>query len=293
MTAIDLPIPAIGTLSPSRAADFQTCPLRYRFRVIDRLPEPPSPEATRGTLVHAVLERLFDLPAAQRDLAAASALVPGEWERMRAEDPELAELFAAATDGAEAAWLASATPLLETYFGLEDPRRLDPASREERVEVVLDSGLRLHGIVDRLDEAPGGELRIVDYKTGRSPGESFEARALFQMRFYALVLWRSRGVLPRQLLLLYLGDGQALRYCPTEAELLATERKLAALWSAIDLATRTGDFRPHRSQLCGWCAHQALCPEFGGTPPPVPAALPAELPAERAAEVPTEVLSLP
>ncbi len=48
-----------GVLSPSRAADFMSCPLKYRFRVIDRLPERPSPAAARGTVVHAVLERLY------------------------------------------------------------------------------------------------------------------------------------------------------------------------------------------------------------------------------------------
>ncbi|MGL5830057.1 MAG: PD-(D/E)XK nuclease family protein, partial [Angustibacter sp.] len=41
-----------AALSPSRAADFMQCPLRYRLRVIDRIPEPPSAAATRGTLVH-------------------------------------------------------------------------------------------------------------------------------------------------------------------------------------------------------------------------------------------------
>ncbi|NLG21049.1 MAG: PD-(D/E)XK nuclease family protein, partial [Actinomycetales bacterium] len=46
-------------LSPSRASDFMQCPLLYRFRVIDRLPEPPSAAAARGTLVHAALERVF------------------------------------------------------------------------------------------------------------------------------------------------------------------------------------------------------------------------------------------
>ncbi|HEY6295695.1 MAG TPA: PD-(D/E)XK nuclease family protein, partial [Streptosporangiaceae bacterium] len=69
-------------MSPSRAADFMTCPLLYRFRVIDRLPEPPSPATARGTLVHAVLERLFDLPAAQRSPEAARALVDPEWDRL-------------------------------------------------------------------------------------------------------------------------------------------------------------------------------------------------------------------
>ena len=54
------------SLSPSRASDFMTCPLLYRFRVLDRLPQRPSAAATRGTVVHSVLERLFDLPAVER-----------------------------------------------------------------------------------------------------------------------------------------------------------------------------------------------------------------------------------
>ena len=59
-------VDVLGALSPSRAGDFMTCPLLYRFRTIDRLPEPSSPDAVRGTLVHKVLEDLFDLPAADR-----------------------------------------------------------------------------------------------------------------------------------------------------------------------------------------------------------------------------------
>ena len=56
-------VDVLGALSPSRAGDFMTCPLLYRFRTIDKLPEPASPDAVRGTLVHKVLEDLFDLPA--------------------------------------------------------------------------------------------------------------------------------------------------------------------------------------------------------------------------------------
>src|ERR687886_1178655 len=86
-------------LSPSRAADFMQCPLLYRFRVVDRLPETPSPAAVRGTVVHAVLERLFDLPAQQRTLGSARSLLAPQWERVRAQEPELATLF----DGDDAA----------------------------------------------------------------------------------------------------------------------------------------------------------------------------------------------
>ncbi|MDQ1687358.1 MAG: putative RecB family exonuclease [Frankiaceae bacterium] len=248
-----------------------TCPLLYRFRAIDRLPEAPSPAAARGTVVHAVLERLFDLPAVDRSPERALALLAPEWERLVAEEPELLGLFTDDTDGsALATWMAEASALIEAYFTLEDPTRLEPADRELHVECELPSGLRLKGYVDRLDAAPDGALRIVDYKTGRAPREQFEAKALFQMKFYALVLWRTRGVVPALLQLMYLGDKEILRYRPDEADLNATERKIEALWTAIRRATETGEFKANPGPLCAWCDHQALCPAFGGTPPELP-----------------------
>ena len=263
-----LPQPVLGSLSPSRAADFKTCPLLYRFRCIDRLPQSRSPAATRGTLVHAVLEDLFALPAAERTVAVAQAMLPQAWEQLRHTDEAVDALFA---DGVEVGqWLESAGRLLDNYFTLEDPTRLEPESREQLVEVVVD-GLRLRGYVDRLDVSPAGDLRVVDYKTGASPREAFEGKALFQMKFYALVLWRTRGVVPRQLRLMYLADTDTLTYTPEAEELERFERTLMAIWAAIRRAMETGDFRPNPSRMCEWCDHQALCPSFGGTPPPFPA----------------------
>ena len=198
-----------------------TCPLLYRFRVIDRLPEPSSPVTTRGTLVHGVLERLFDSPALERTVARAHALLEPEWQRLLTERPELEALFVApvieggpSIDDQIATWLASARVLIETYFALEDPTRVEPDQRELLVEAQLPDGVRLRGFVDRVDVGRGGATRIVDYKTGSSPSELFEAKALFQLKFYALVMWRMSGTIPAMLQLLYLGDKQMLRYAP-------------------------------------------------------------------------------
>ncbi|WP_234367363.1 MULTISPECIES: RecB family exonuclease [Streptomyces] len=259
------------SLSPSRASDFMQCPLLYRFRVIDRLPEKPSPAAARGTLVHAVLERLFDTPAGERTAPRAKALVPGQWDRLRESRPEVTELFADDPTGERLAqWLAEAEQLVERWFTLEDPARLEPAERELFVEAELESGLRLRGIIDRVDVAPTGEVRIVDYKTGKAPRPEYAEGALFQMKFYALVVWRLKQVVPRRLQLVYLGSGDVLTYDPVPADLERVERKLHALWEAIRRATETGAWRPRPTKLCGWCDHQARCPEFGGTPPPYP-----------------------
>jgi putative RecB family exonuclease len=269
-TPTELPATVRASLSPSRAADFKTCPLLYRFRSIDRLPEQPSVEQARGTLVHAVLERLFDLAPADRTPEAAGDLVAGQWDRLVTEQPELAGLFPDDDPAAASEFLGSASALLGGYFAVEDPRRLEPAERESLISAVVDDELLIRGYLDRLDVAPDGALRVVDYKTGGAPREAFEARALFQLKFYALVLWRTRGVVPRVLRLLYLKDAEVCDYAPDAEELVRFERTVVALWRAIEQATAARDFRPRPSRLCDWCSHQARCPSYGGTPPPFP-----------------------
>ena len=257
-------------LSPSRAADFKQCPLLYRFRAIDRLPEPTSAAQLRGSIVHAALEHLYGLPAPQRLPDTAVALITPAWERVVAAEPQLATSMPVEQRDA---LLDEARMLLSGYYRLEDPTRFDPQSCEQRVEVELADGTLLRGFIDRIDVAATGELRVVDYKTGKAPPEAralAEFKAMFQMKFYAVALLRSRGVLATRLRLLYLADGQILDYSPDLDELTRFEKTLTAIWRAIQSAGATGDFRPNPSRLCDWCAHQAHCPAFGGTPPPYP-----------------------
>ena len=266
--------PALGALSPSRASDFTTCPLLYRYRAIDRLPEPPSAAAARGTLVHEVLESLFDLPAAERVLSTAVELLPEAWAALVAEAPELANLVTG-DDGVLSGeqlsdWLRGAEPLLRTYFAMEDPRRLEPAHRELHVECELPDGPVLRGFVDRVDIAPGAGVRIVDYKTGRAPGPGFEQKAMFQLRFYALVVWRMTGEMPALLQLNYLGSGEFLRLQPTADDLERFEVKVRALWRAILARAEAGDWPAKPSRLCQWCSFHEFCPAQGGTLLPMP-----------------------
>ena len=146
--------------------------------------------------MHAALEQLYGLPAAERGPQTADALVEPAWEQVIAEDPDLAEQL---DPEAQTQLLGEARKLLSGYYRLEDPTRFDPQSCEQRIEVELADGTLLRGIIDRIDVAPTGELRVVDYKTGKAPPEAralAEFKAMFQMKFYAVALLRSRGVLP-------------------------------------------------------------------------------------------------
>lgn len=257
-------------LSPSRATDFKQCPLLYRFRAIDRLPEATSAAQLRGSVVHAALEQLYGLPAGLRSPDTARSLVQRAWDQMVAAEPELAGEL---DPGQPTQLLEDARALVSGYYRLEDPTRFDPQCCEQRVEVELADGTLLRGYIDRIDVAATDELRVVDYKTGKAPPAAralAEFKAMFQMKFYAVALFRSRGVPPTRLRLIYLADGQLLDYSPDRDELLRFEKTLMAIWRAIQSAGETGDFRPNPSRLCDWCPHQQRCPAFGGTPPPYP-----------------------
>lgn len=257
-------------LSPSRATDFKQCPLLYRFRAIDRLPEATSAAQLRGSVVHAALEQLYGLPAGLRSPDTARSLVQRAWDQMVAAEPELAGEL---DPGQPTQLLEDARALVSGYYRLEDPTRFDPQCCEQRVEVELADGTLLRGYIDRIDVAATGELRVVDYKTGKAPPAAralAEFKAMFQMKFYAVALFRSRGVPPTRLRLIYLADGQLLDYSPDRDELLRFEKTLMAIWRAIQSAGETGDFRPNPLRLCDWCPHQQRCPAFGGTPPPYP-----------------------
>lgn len=242
-----------------------TCPLLFRFRSIDRLPEEPSAAAVRGNLVHRALEVLFDLPASERDADATERLVREAYESLVVDNPE-----AAAVVGGPEGRAPDVRPLINRYFALEDPQRLEPHAREMAVSVPISQDFEIRGFIDRVDLAPDGRVRIVDYKTGKSPRPAFQDKAMFQMRFYGLAWWRLHKQVPSRLQLMYLGDGQILRHDPDEASLESTERKIFALRDAITSAADAREFSPTPSKLCDWCSFKEICPAFDGTPPPLP-----------------------
>ena len=242
-------------LSPSRVNDFTNCPQLYKYRAILNLPEAISLDAERGKLVHSVLEDLFELPRLERTKSSALSLLPTKWQEHLATKSELAEMIA---DHKE--WLDRAESLLDTYFGLENPTTFDSTYRELHVEGNLSEQIYLHGYVDRLDVAPTGEVRIVDYKTGKAPKPGWEDKALFQLRVYALLYWKEHGVLPRLLQLLYLGDGQVLKSSPTEKDLQSTEKILKNIGDEILTAIDTDFFPQKKSKLCDWCSFKSICP---------------------------------
>ncbi|MCG4617391.1 RecB family exonuclease [Varibaculum cambriense] len=258
-----------SALSPSRIGTFRNCPLQFRFQVIDKIPTKESQARQRGTLVHAALENLFDLPAQQRTFAAASRTMEEAWDKTLSEKSDLlAELFGEDKSG-ENQFLETARQLLANYFQMENPDRLAPAHREKYLRVTDKNHLHLHGYIDRVDISPTGLVRIVDYKTGKAPAERYIGPYQFQIRFYALLWYLTQGQLPARLQLLFLKDRQVYTYTPTAADIDATTEEIFAVWEQILTQARSGYFPPRRSPLCNWCDYRAYCPLMEGIAPEI------------------------
>lgn len=256
-------------LSPSRASDFKRCPQLFKFKSIDKIREPPTQATIRGTIVHKILEDLFERNASERVEAAARDLITptikayeGEFERL----PEVTSggpgVAAVVRDEIE----AEVRRAVDNYFNLEDPTRVDVAARELRITGNVGQ-VEMVGIIDRVDRLPGGNYALADYKTGKAPRAEFSKEAFFALRIYAILAAQDDRVTapPTRLRLLYLGSTESLELDLEPRHRRGTEQQIEAIATAIESSTGKGDFRPATSRLCDWCYFKPICPAFGGS----------------------------
>ncbi|MEX0757396.1 MAG: PD-(D/E)XK nuclease family protein [Acidimicrobiia bacterium] len=249
-------------LSPSRASDFKTCPQLFKFRSIDKLPEPVTTYQARGTTAHLALQRLFDLEAGERTPETLYDLFRQAWTEVRS-DEEYADLFASVEE--ERVWGLESLALLANYFSVENPAEVEPVDRELDMIEDLD-GIVIRGILDRIDRDSEGRLIITDYKTGKAPPERYAVPAFFALKIYGLLIRRRTGETPRELRLMYLNGPTLYRLEVDDAQLDAMDRQLRALWSAIERAMTEDRFPPRPGRLCNWCSFQDICPAFQEVP---------------------------
>ena len=242
---------------------FTSCPLAFRFSYIERLPEPPSAPASKGTLVHLALQHLMWRPPAERTIENALVDLARAVEEVAA-DPEFAELEL--SDEEWGGFHSDAEALVRRYFEIEDPRTITVLGVELRVTAETADGVVIRGIIDRLELDADGELVVTDYKTGREPGEGWEQQSLAGVHIYSLLCERMFGRRPKRVQLLYLGKPERIITQPSDQSVRGVEVKSGAVMKAVRIACAKGDFRPRASALCAYCSFREFCPEFGGDP---------------------------
>jgi putative RecB family exonuclease len=252
-----LPLPT--TLTPSKVGKFVSCPLAFRYSYIERIPEPTTTYQLRGTIIHRVLQALFDLGAPTRTYARAMELFEDAWSAAT-ESGELGDLEL--TEAAMHSFRIENANLIAKYFALEDPSTVTPVGLELDLRVNVD-GVEFRGIIDRLDRLSDGRFAIVDYKTGRSPRADRSRSRMLGVNFYAFLCERLLGIRPSEVRLMYLGDQVVVVESPTDQSLRGLHLRANAVWGAIERACDSGDFRPSPSPLCKSCSYQDMCPAYG------------------------------
>jgi putative RecB family exonuclease len=264
-----------GSLTPSKVSMFKECALAFRLSAIDKLPEPPSLQAFKGTLVHRALEllmweeeqggRTLSVAFDKLDRSLVELLAGTEGIALGLSDEQVEEL------------VEDARGLVSNYFVLEDPNRVRVIGTELRLQVDMSapagdggdgtvSRLRLRGIIDRLELDEQGELIVTDYKTGRAPGQSQEQARLGGVHFYALLCEQVLGRRPAMVQLFHLKEPLAICSTPDDQSITGLERQATAIWAAVKRACLLDDFRPKPGPLCDWCGYHAYCPAWGGDP---------------------------
>jgi len=261
------------SLSPSRVEAFTSCPMAFRFASIEKLPEPPSIHATKGSFVHRILELLFTHPADQR----IGPAIDSSFARAAAEylvDPEFTML--GLDEAQQLAFFADSRTLMASYLRMEDPTTIRDIGLELRLETQV-GALTLRGIIDRLELDDDGGIVVTDYKTGRPPGPQYEQSKLGGVHFYSLLCESVLGRRPSAVRLMYLRTGDVITATPSAESVRFITTRTVAVWKAVARACETGDFRPRTGPLCKSCSFQTWCPAFGGDPERAAAEVPIAL----------------
>lgn len=271
--------------TPSRLNTWLDCPRRYRFTYLDRpapAKGPPWAHNSVGAAVHNALAAWWREPYERRTPEVAGRLVATGWIGDGFRDAEQS-----------ARWRERARAMVTAYVGGLDPSA-EPVGVERQVATRTDT-IAVTGRVDRIDRR-GGELVIVDYKTGRRAPDADEARASLALAVYAVAAARTMRLPCRRVELHHLPTGAVAAHEHTAESIERHVRRAEAIAGDIVAAERAvaegadpdAAFPATPSGLCSWCEYRQHCPEGAAAPVKEPWAavdrLLADQPAEQAAD---------
>jgi putative RecB family exonuclease len=244
------------SLSPSRLSDFQTCPRRYQYASIERIPQPASYATAKGRFAHYVFEQLFLLPAEERTIERARGFVPAAVSEILSDevrsDIEM-------DDAMMARLLSETDAIIMTYFQMEDPTTVTSEGVELRLGVTI-NGAPLFGILDRLDRDEDGTLTIVDYKTGGLPNRNFDSQTFANAELYAALCQVGLGEKPTKIRLMYVAKGESIERNVSEVVVRARSQSAANAWEKINRFYADGEFPATPSvRSCRFCSYKDLC----------------------------------
>jgi len=244
-------------LSFSRVDTYQTCPLKFRFAYLDKLPSAPSPDLSWGSSIHAALEAWWDqkLPEPPPVESLWQALYD-HWDDTGFEAMEREEKLK---------WYNHARTVLAQHHQRYAPSYQPAVAVEEWFELDLGDDVVVVGSIDHVARTPEGGIGIVDWKTNRKAKNRQQVAKSLQLAIYAIAARELWGQDPEWVALDFVVPGVRVTVPMAEID---TEGALKAVRDTAALV-RQELFEPTPSALCPWCDFRTLCPAFEGEGPDV------------------------
>lgn len=245
-------------LSPTKVGSWQGCPRKYFYSYVARERAGRAwAHLSYGNAVHAALRSWFELPAEHREVDAIPGLIDGAWSNAGFKDGEQATL-----------WRERAAAIIRDYLDGIDPH-FEPMSTERSLAFKTDAFI-MEGRIDRLDES-GGEVAVVDYKTGRRAPDAGEVRGSSALAMYALMVQRCLGRPAFEVSLHHIPSGVQSSWRHSPESLLRHEQRIGQIAADISLAQDTWEaadrnpeiidelFPATPGPLCGFCDFWGRC----------------------------------
>jgi DNA helicase-2/ATP-dependent DNA helicase PcrA len=260
-----LPLRGEGVvMSASDIDTYRSCPLKYKFTRVLRIPQEPTLHQRFGILVHQVLERYH--AGAVRETATGSTTPPSPpTPPVTARTPTLPELLGLLDAGWRRGGFGDSQPerqlrgkasvALTRYHERFASGSARPVWFERQFQFTLGPHL-LRGRVDRVDRLPGGEYELIDYKTGRPKSAAALADDV-QLSLYAVGAKEAWRLDASQQAYYYLLDDEKVAV-PDEGDRAEWVREVA---TEVAEGIRAQDFEPTPSfTACSLCDHRLICP---------------------------------
>jgi DNA helicase-2/ATP-dependent DNA helicase PcrA len=232
-------------LSASDIETYRTCPLKYKFARVFRIPSEPTLNQRFGIVVHQVLERFHARAGTAGSLAELLGLLDASWRRGGFGDSE-----------EERQLRGKAAAALERYYERFQAEESQPMWFERAFTFKLGPHL-LRGRVDRVDRLPGGEYELIDYKTGRPKSQAQLAEDV-QLSLYAVGAREAWSLESSQQAYYYLLDDEKVSLPIDGADRGEWVREVA---SEVAEGILSQGFEPTPSYAaCSICDYRLMCP---------------------------------
>lgn len=247
--------------SHSRLSAFEQCPLKYRFKYIDKL-KPDIQQSIEGFLgnkVHEVLEWIYNEVRKGNEVELDSVIekYSREWHSGFNPDIKIVKQGIEAKD-----YFNKGVRFLVDYFVTHSPFKDNTIATEKKVIIDLDDDgkYKMIGFIDRLVHNKDTNIfEIHDYKTSASMKSQEELDKDRQLALYSIGIKQFfNEVNDVHLIWHFLDFNKKVVSKRTDQELEELKQEIITLIDKIEITT---EFSPCQSALCGWCEFRSYCPK--------------------------------